>query len=76
MHDGYLAAGDIISTNMFNATATVQEDFGTQDVCFEINRQAAAIARQCADATLPGTTPNSLPAALVRQTARLAFTRR
>ena len=51
VHDGYLAAGcDIISTNTFNATAIAQEDFGTQDVCFEINRQAAAIARQCADA--------------------------
>ena len=51
VHDGYLAAGcDIISTNTFNATAIAQEDFGTQDVCFEINRQAAAIARQRADA--------------------------
>ena len=51
VHDGYLAAGcDIISTNTFNATAIAQQDFGTQDVCYEINRQAAAIARQCADA--------------------------
>ena len=50
VHDGYLAAGcDIISTNTFNATAIAQEDFGTQGICFEINKQAAAIARHCAD---------------------------
>lgn len=51
VHEGYLAAGcDIISTNTFNATAIAQDDFGTQNVCFDINEQAAAIARQCADA--------------------------
>ncbi len=50
VHNGYLAAGcDIISTNTFNATAIAQADFGTQDLCFEINEQAARIARQCAD---------------------------
>ena len=51
VHEGYLAAGcDIISTNTFNATAIAQEDFGTQDICFQINEQAAGIARHCADA--------------------------
>lgn len=50
VHNGYLNAGcDIISTNTFNATKIAQEDFGTEDICFEINRQAAQIARQCAD---------------------------
>lgn len=51
VHNGYLEAGcDIISTNTFNATLIAQEDFATQDICFEINEQAASIARQCADA--------------------------
>ncbi|NCF43379.1 MAG: methionine synthase [Proteobacteria bacterium] len=51
VHNGYLAAGcDIISTNTFNATAIAQQDFGTEDICFNINEQAAHIARQCADA--------------------------
>ena len=51
VHNGYLAAGcDIISTNTFNATDIAQADFGTQDLCFEINEQAARIARDCADA--------------------------
>jgi len=50
VHNGYLAAGcDIISTNTFNATDIAQADFGTQDLCFEINEQAARIARHCAD---------------------------
>ena len=50
VHNGYLAAGcDIISTNTFNATDIAQADFGTQDLCFEINEQAASIARHCAD---------------------------
>ena len=50
VHAGYLAAGcDIISTNTFNATDIAQADFGTQDLCFEINEQAARIARRCAN---------------------------
>ena len=50
VHDGYLEAGcDIISTNTFNATSIAQEDFGTQDICFDLNQRAAQIARSCAD---------------------------
>ena len=45
VHDGYLEAGcDIISTNTFNATSIAQEDFGTQDICFDLNQRAAHIA--------------------------------
>ena len=56
VHDGYLEAGcDIISTNTFNATSIAQEDFGTQDICFDLNQRAAHIARTCADAfSVPG----------------------
>ena len=51
VHDGYLEAGcDIISTNTFNATSIAQEDFATQDICFDLNQRAANIARTCADA--------------------------
>lgn len=58
VHNGYLAAGcDIISTNTFNATAIAQQDFGTEDACFNINEQAAQIARQCADAYSSDTQP-------------------
>lgn len=50
VHNGYLEAGcDIISTNTFNATSIAQEDFGTQDICLDLNQQAAQIARSCAD---------------------------
>ena len=53
VHDGYLEAGcDIISTNTFNATSIAQEDFGTQDICFDLNQRAAQIARSCADQQL------------------------
>ncbi|HCG71459.1 MAG TPA: methionine synthase [Gammaproteobacteria bacterium] len=58
VHNGYLAAGcDIISTNTFNATAIAQQDFGTEDACFNINEQAAQIARQCAEAYSSDTQP-------------------
>ena len=51
IHDAYLAAGaDIIETNTFSATSVAQADYGMQGEAYEINRAAAAIARECADA--------------------------
>ncbi|MFO1303360.1 MAG: homocysteine S-methyltransferase family protein [Burkholderiales bacterium] len=51
IHDAYLAAGaDIIETNTFSATSVAQADYGMQGQAYEINRAAAAIARECADA--------------------------
>ncbi|MFO1311213.1 MAG: homocysteine S-methyltransferase family protein [Burkholderiales bacterium] len=51
IHDAYLAAGaDIIETNTFSATSIAQADYGMQGRAYEINRAAAAIARECADA--------------------------
>ena len=51
IHATYLDAGaDIICTNTFTATSIAQLDYGLQDECYEINRQAAALAREAADA--------------------------
>ena len=48
-HDAYLAAGaDIIETGTFNASAVVQADYGLEAVIYELNRQAAAIAKDLA----------------------------
>ncbi|GIK85985.1 MAG: 5-methyltetrahydrofolate--homocysteine methyltransferase [Betaproteobacteria bacterium] len=50
IHDAYLAAGaDIVETNTFNATRIAQADYGLQARVREINRAAAAIAREAAD---------------------------
>ena len=49
IHGKYLAAGsDIIETNTFNSTSIAQADYGTQDVCYELNKAAAQVARAAA----------------------------
>ncbi len=51
IHDAYLAAGaDIVETNTFTATRIAQADYGTEHLVVEINRSAARIAREAADA--------------------------
>ncbi len=51
IHEAYLAAGaDIIETNTFNATRLGLAEYGLGDVVAEINREAARLARQAADA--------------------------
>jgi 5-methyltetrahydrofolate--homocysteine methyltransferase len=51
IHRGYLEAGaDIVTTNTFNATRIVQDDYGTGEHTFAINRAAAELARAEADA--------------------------
>ena len=51
IHDAYLEAGaDIIETNTFNATSIAQADYGLEDHVRELNRAAAKLARECADA--------------------------
>src|ERR1051325_8660686 len=51
IHRHYLDAGaDIIETNTFNAQAISMSDYGLEDVCYEINLEAARIARRAADA--------------------------
>ncbi len=50
IHKAYLEAGaDIIETNTFNGTSISQADYDMQDLAYEINREAAKIARKAAD---------------------------
>lgn len=47
IHEKYLAAGaDIIKTNTFNATSISQSDYQTEDFTYDINYQAALLAKQ------------------------------
>jgi 5-methyltetrahydrofolate--homocysteine methyltransferase len=51
IHDAFLEAGaDIIETNTFTATSISQEDYGLQDLAYELNVAAARLARERADA--------------------------
>lgn len=50
IHKQYLEAGaDIIETNNFNATTSDLMRYQLQDYAFELNEQAAKLARKCAD---------------------------
>lgn len=50
IHRGFLEAGaDFLETNTFNATSISQQDYGTQSLAREINRESARIARRLAD---------------------------
>ena len=53
IHDEYLAAGaDIIETNTFNSTAISQADYGLEALAYELNVEAAKLAKQaCVDWT-------------------------
>ncbi len=50
IHAAYFEAGaDIIETNSFTATSIAQADYGLESVVRELNRAAAAVAREVAD---------------------------
>ena len=50
IHEEYLAAGaDIIETNTFNSTAVSQADYALEDIVYELNNEAAKVARAAAD---------------------------
>ena len=50
IHSRYLDAGaDIIETSTFNANRISQAEYGCEHLCAEINRSAAAMARELAD---------------------------
>ncbi len=50
IHAQYLAAGaDIIETNTFSATAVSQADYGLESLAYELNLEAARLARRVAD---------------------------
>ncbi|HWI14715.1 MAG TPA: homocysteine S-methyltransferase family protein, partial [Burkholderiales bacterium] len=51
IHEQYFAAGaDIVETNTFNSTSVAQADYHMQDLVYELNFEAAKIARAAADA--------------------------
>ena len=51
IHGQYIAAGaDIIETNTFNSTTISQADYGMEELVPELNRAAAKVAREAADA--------------------------
>ena len=51
IHTAFLEAGaDVIETNTFNANAPSMSDYGMDDLVAELNRSAAQLARECADA--------------------------
>src|SRR5690349_8919646 len=50
IHREFIDAGaDLISTNTFNATSIAMADYGLESLVFELNRDAAALARRVAD---------------------------
>ncbi|MEO0365121.1 MAG: methionine synthase [Pseudomonadota bacterium] len=50
IHRQFLEAGaDVIETNTFNANAPSQGDYGMEALVYELNRNAAQLARQAAD---------------------------
>ncbi len=58
IHQQYLDAGaDIIETNTFNATRLSMSDYGMEELVYEINYEAAKLARQVTDA-VSQQTPN------------------
>ncbi|MGY8799692.1 MAG: homocysteine S-methyltransferase family protein, partial [Longimicrobiales bacterium] len=50
IHAEYLAAGaDLLETNTFSANRISLEDYGLPEIAFELNRDAARLAREAAD---------------------------
>ncbi len=50
IHQAYLDAGsDIVETNSFNATRVAMHNYGLEEYVYEINREAARLAREACD---------------------------
>jgi 5-methyltetrahydrofolate--homocysteine methyltransferase len=50
IHLDYLRAGsDIIETNTFTANATSQSDYGTEAICYDLNKASARLCREAID---------------------------
>ncbi|MFN2137546.1 MAG: methionine synthase [Candidatus Promineifilaceae bacterium] len=53
IHTAYLNAGaDLVTTNTFNANAISQSDYGLSELAYEMNLNAARLAREAADAAM------------------------
>ncbi len=58
IHEEYLDAGaDILETNSFNATSVSMADYGMEELVYEINVEAARLARRAADKYTTETKP-------------------
>ena len=50
IHEAYLEAGaDLVETNTFGATRVAQDDYGLGDLAYEMNVEAAQLAREACD---------------------------
>jgi len=53
IHETYLDAGaDIIETNTFNSNAPSQADYGLERIVYDLNHNAARLAREAADRSM------------------------
>lgn len=53
IHEAYFEAGsDIVSTNTFNAQRISMADYGMEELSYEMNVEAARLARKAADAVM------------------------
>ncbi len=58
IHHAFLEAGaDILETNTFNSQTISLADYGMESLAYELNREAAILARACAD-EMSAQTPN------------------
>ncbi|WP_432478419.1 methionine synthase [Nocardioides sp. GXQ0305] len=65
IHRHYLEAGaDLVCTNSFTASSISQADYGLQDHCYEMNRAAASLAREAADAAATDERPRFVAGSL------------
>ena len=65
IHKQYLNAGaDIIETNTFTANRVSQSDYGLEDLVFELNLEAARIARAAADEVATDNAPRFVAGAV------------
>ncbi|MCB0894567.1 MAG: methionine synthase [Nocardioidaceae bacterium] len=65
IHREYLESGaDLIETNTFNANAVSLADYGMQDLAYELNLEAARLARRAADAVATVDRPRYVAGAL------------
>ena len=65
IHEAAMEAGaDIIETNTFSATSIAQGDYGTDDLAYKVNYEAARVAREAGDAFATPERPRFVAGAL------------
>ncbi|QEM67446.1 methionine synthase [Geobacter sp. FeAm09] len=75
IHRDYLAAGaDIVETNTFGATDIVLAEYGLEGQVFELNRQAARLARAACDAVATAAKPRWVAGSMGPTTRTISVT--